>query len=167
MASIPEERHYPDTTERPELPASMRNALKLMYAGAGIAVVLGVAIAVTGHSRLVHEGDPTSGAYKAGEVIGGAITGLIAGGLWLWMASANKRGRPWARILSTVFFGLLTLYAVVGLVALPAAAEVVLIIEWAAGLAAVIFLWQRQSSGYYGAMMTAARLHTQGPGVVA
>jgi len=127
----------------------MVNAIRLMYAGAGIAVVLGVTISLTTHGRTLHMGDPTSGAYKVGEVIGGAISGLIAGGLWLWTAWANKRGRWWARILSTVFFGLLTLYALAGLVALPEAPKVVIILEWAVGLAAILFLWQRQSSHYY------------------
>jgi hypothetical protein len=127
----------------------MMRAVRLMYAGAGIAVVLGVIVALTVHGRPIHIGDPASGAYRAGYVIGGAITGLIAGGMWLWMAWANKRGRSWARILSTVFFGLLTLYAAVGLVALPAAPEIAVIFEWAAGLAAIVFLWQRQSSHYY------------------
>ena len=152
MARPPEDWHYPQTAERAELPASMLNALRLTYAGAGIAVALGVSLAFTTHSRTFHIGDPTSGAYKAGYVAGGAITGLIAGGLWLWMAWANKRGRFWARILSTVFFGLLTLYAAVGLVALPVAPKIVVILEWATGLAAVVFLWQRQSSDYYKAV---------------
>jgi len=130
----------------------MVNALRLMYAGAGLAVVLGVTIALTTHGRTLHVGDPASGAYKAGYVIGGAITGLITGGLWLWMAWANKRGRSWARILSTVFFGVLTLYAAASLVALPAAPKTVILLEWAVGLAAVVFLWQRQSSDYYRAV---------------
>src|SRR5262250_225231 len=146
MAKPSEKGRSPRTADRAELPASMRNALRLMYTGAGIAVVFGVTVALTTHTRLVHGGDPSSGAYKAGYVVGGAIGGLIFGGLWLWMAWANKPGRSWARILSTVFFGFLTLYAAVGLVALPAASEIVVILEWAAGLAAVVFLWQRQSS---------------------
>src|SRR5262249_35417039 len=148
MAKPSGEGRPPRTAERAELPASMRNALWLMYAGAGIAVVVGVTVGLTTHSRLVHGGDPSSAGYQAGYVVGAAITGLIGGGLWLWMAWANKRGRSWARIVSTVFFGLLTLYGVVGLVALPAAPEIVIILEWSAGLAAVVFLWQRQSSDY-------------------
>ena len=152
MAKPSEEWRSPRMAERTELPPSMRNALRLMYVGAGIAVVFSVTLALTTHSTLVHGGNPSSGAYKAGYVVGGAITGLIAGGLWLWMAWANKRGRSWARILSTVFFGLLTLYAAVGLVALPASSKIVIILEWAAGLAAFVFLWQRQSSHYYEAV---------------
>ena len=74
MASTPEERHYPQTAEPAGLPASMVNAVRLMYAGAGIAVVLGVTIALTTHTRTVHMGDPASGTYKAGYVIGGVIS---------------------------------------------------------------------------------------------
>ncbi len=152
MARPPEDRHHPQTAERAELPASMLTALRLMYGGAGIAVAYGVTVALTTHTRLLHGGNPASGTYKAGYVVGGAIAGLIGGGLWLWMAWANRRGRFWARILSTVFFGLLTLYTAVGLVGLPAAPKIVIIFEWAAGLAAVVFLWRRQSSDYYQAV---------------
>ena len=149
MANSSEDGHYLQTAERAQLPLSMVNAVRLMYAGAGITVVLGVTFGLTTHSRTLHVGDPTSGAYQAGYVVGGAIPGLIAGGLWLWMAWANKRGRSWARILSTVFFGLLTLYTAVGLVTLPAAPKLAFILEWAAGLTAMVFLWQRQSNQYY------------------
>jgi hypothetical protein len=113
--------------------------------------------AVTSHEHQLHRNDAAvvSGKQlrsRPANETSGAIGGLIAGGLWLWMAWANKHGRSWARILATVFFGVLTLYAAAGLVALPAAAKIVIIIEWAAGLAAVIFLWQRQSSDYYRAV---------------
>ena len=37
------------------------------------------------------------------------IFGLVMIALWLWMARAVGRGRNWARILSTVLFGLATL----------------------------------------------------------
>lgn len=152
MAEPPEAGHYARTAGQAELPVSMVNALGLMYAGAGIAIALGVTIALTTHNRTLHGGDPNSGTYKAGYIIGGAIGGLILAGLWLWMARANKRGRSWARVLSTVFFGLLTLYTAVGLFALPAAPKVVVILEWAAGVPAIVFLWQHQSSHYYKTM---------------
>ena len=37
------------------------------------------------------------------------VSGLVAIALWLWMARATRQGRNWARILSTVLFGLATL----------------------------------------------------------
>jgi hypothetical protein len=154
MANYPHDRHYPQAAGPTEPPASMVNAVRLMYAGAGVAVVFGLTAVLTMHSsRTVHLGNPASGAYKAGQIAGGVIGGLIIGGLWLWMAWANKRGRSWARIVSTVFFGLLTPYAAGSLAStLPTALKIVVIIEWAAGLAAIVFLWQRQSSQYYKAV---------------
>lgn len=35
--------------------------------------------------------------------IGGAFFGLIALGLWIWMAVMNGKGRNWARVTGTVF----------------------------------------------------------------
>jgi hypothetical protein len=148
MANLPEGRHQ-RAQGSAEPPASMVNAIRLLYAGAGVGVIFGVITALTTHSTTVHGGNPASGAYKAGYILGGVIAGLIIGGLWLWMAWANKRGRSWARILSTVFFGFLTLYAVAALVALPAAPKIVIFVEWVTGFAAIVFLWQRPCSQYY------------------
>jgi len=154
MANYPHDRHYPQAAGPTEPPASMVNAVRLMYAGAGVAVVFGLTAVLTMHSsRTVQIGNPASGAYKAGQIVGGVIGGLIIGGLWLWMAWANKRGRSWARIVSTGFFGLLTPYAAGSLAStLPTALKIAVIVEWAAGLAAIVFLWQRQSSQYYKAV---------------
>ncbi len=68
------------------------------------------------------------------------------------MAWANKRGLSWARILSTVFFGISTFSFFNGFVQ-PSTAiyRIDGIVEWAVGLAAIVFLWQRQSSAYYAA----------------
>jgi hypothetical protein len=82
-------------------------------------------VVLTLHST-PHTANASSGAYKAGRIAGGAISGLIAGGLWLCMAWANKRGRSWARIVSTVLFGLLSLEAAASLPGtLPAALKIV------------------------------------------
>jgi hypothetical protein len=85
--------------------------------------------------------------------------GLIGTGLWLWMAWANKGGRSWARIMATVFFGLLTAGELAGLIKfitgtnrLTAGSSLVvafLVVYWLAGLSAVVLLWQRSSSDYY------------------
>jgi hypothetical protein len=152
MANYPHGRHRGPAPRPPGPPASMRTAARLMYAGAGIAVILGVSIVLTLHST-PHTANAGSGAYKAGRIAGGAISGLIVGGLWLWMAWANNRGRSWARIVSTVLFGLLSLEAAASLLGpLPVALRIVATLEWAAGLAAIVSLWQRQSSEYYKVM---------------
>lgn len=87
---------------------------------------------------------------------------LIASGLWLWMAWANRGGRSWARIMATVFFGLLTAgglaWLIIGLTGkIPSLTDVSIIVSlflvyWLAGLSAVVLLWQRSSSDYYTAV---------------
>ena len=80
------------------------------------------------------------------------VAGIIGVGLWLWMAWANKRGKNWARITGTVFFGLYTLDLI--LVAARSASgvsTVFAIITWLVGLGATIMLWRRDSSAYINA----------------
>jgi hypothetical protein len=79
----------------------------------------------------------------------GIIVGLLESGLWLWMAWKTRAGRNWARITSTVFFGLFSVPFVLGLFKLPAVPSGVVIVEWAVGLAALILLWQRESSQFF------------------
>ena len=79
------------------------------------------------------------------------LVGLAMIALWLWMARANGQGRNWARILSTVLFGLATLqlFGDVQQAVSPAGAiEPVLglllaVLGWLPGLAAVWLLWRQ------------------------
>src|SRR5215471_14912088 len=71
-------------------PPSIQRAVMLMYAGAGLEV-LGLIF-----DLIIRKGSTASG-------IPGAIIGV---GLWIWMAKANQAGKNWARITSTVFFGI-------------------------------------------------------------
>jgi hypothetical protein len=85
---------------------------------------------------------------------------LVITGLWLWMARTNKRGRSWARITATVFFGLLTAGELAGLIwSLMARHSFAFLnytfvvsccsVYWLVALSAVVLLWQRSSSDYY------------------
>jgi hypothetical protein len=73
------------------------------------------------------------------------------------MAWKNKHGRPWARVVSTIFFGVFTVYLALALLALLAGggskativAVLTLVLDWMIGLAALVFLWRNQSSQYY------------------
>jgi hypothetical protein len=77
-------------------------------------------------------------------------SGLIGAALWWWMAQSCQAGKSWARILSTVLFGVYTLAQVYGaLTPSTAAAEIYDILVWLIGLTAVVFLWQRRSSEYF------------------
>ena len=84
------------------------------------------------------------------EIVVVVIAGVIGVGLWVWMARMNAKGRNWARITGTIFFGLNTL-DLLGVFARSASAisAVFGIVIWLVGLGAVIMLWRRDSSAYF------------------
>lgn len=155
---------YPTGGAEPELqraqpPSSIQNAVKLMYAGAAVsAIVIIVALLTIGSAKTaVHNAFPSYSATRVrraaiGLVAYEVVVQLITIGLWLWMARANRGGKSWARILSTVLFGLNTLILLAS-VARPHATLgiVLLLVVWLIGLGAIFFLWRRDSSGYYAA----------------
>jgi hypothetical protein len=144
-------------------PAPVLTAVKLMYAGAVIsAVSLILTLATVGSLRTaIHNANPTLSASKlhSAEVAAVAVAvvfGLIGIGLWLWMARANRAGKNWARITSTVFFGLETLSLLASFrQAEPALSRVVSILIWLVGLGAILLLWRRESSQYFAASRSA------------
>jgi hypothetical protein len=77
--------------------------------------------------------------------------GLIGAALWLWMAQSNKAGKGWARVVSTVLFGIDTLSVIVGAAAVQGGglSRIFGILVWVIGLVAIILLWQRSSSEYF------------------
>ena len=145
--------------QRPEPPATVLTAVKLMYAGAVISAISLIATLVTigALKTAIHNRSPnlTPTQLHTAQVAGvtvAVIFGLIGIGLWIWMASANKAGKNWARITSTVFFGLDTL----GILASVRQAETLLgrvlsLLVWLVGLGAIIMLWRRESSEYFAA----------------
>jgi hypothetical protein len=143
----------------PEAPAPqpVLNAVKLMYAGAALsAIEIIIGLTTIGSLKsAIRSAYPnyTDNQVHTAEVAGIAIAvviGLIAIGLWLWMAWANGRGRNWARIVATVLFALNTI-DLLTLVARPHSviSLVLAILVWLAGLGAIYFLWQRDSSAYF------------------
>ena len=74
------------------------------------------------------------------------LAGLALIALWLWMARATSRGKNWARILSTVLFGLATLQ----LLGNHGFAQVFFAaLTWLTGLPAVWLLWRPASSAFF------------------
>jgi hypothetical protein len=147
----------PETRTSAEPPNSVQTAVRLMYAGAAISAIsfiLGlVTIGTVRHT--LEKNNPTYSASKINTLVNAEIAivivaGIIGVGLWLWMAWANKRGKNWARITGTVFFGLYTLDLI--LVAARAAngiSTVFAVVTWLVGLGAVIMLWRRESTSYF------------------
>jgi hypothetical protein len=152
---------------RPPAPAPMLTAVKLMYAGAAVgAVELSIGLAlIIADIRAAARGQFLGHSLTTPQMRPLIITvwilfGLIAMALWLWMARANGQGRNWARILSTVLFGLATLQlpgaftqpvspAGFGATVLYYGATALFAAAWLVGAAAVWLLWRPSSSAFF------------------
>jgi hypothetical protein len=145
----------PVATARPARPPTMQRAVYLTYAGAAFGLVGGIVGSVTAHNMAFYTYKSTSGTthvHAANSVVSGIVGGLIVGGLWLWMAWKTGAGRSWARVLSTVFFGFMCLWLIAGLADLSGGTVLAFLFtlaQWGAGLAAIIYLWQRESSVFF------------------
>jgi hypothetical protein len=128
-----------------------------MYAGAAVGVVYGIVASLTTHNAMLYtysSSSNTTTVHDASSLAAGIFEGVVLGVLWLWMAWKTGAGRNWARVLSSVFFGFACLQLIGGLASLPGSggtvlAFIVLLVEWGAGLAALIQLWQRESSEFF------------------
>ena len=142
---------------RPEPPASVVMAVRLMYTGAVVsALSLIVGLVTIGSLRdSLHKAQPSLTPTQLHDlqtvvVVGSIFIGLISIGLWVWMALMSKAGKPWARIVAIVLFGLDTLFLLLGLAQAGAAAgTLVSILTWLIGLGAVVYLWRKDASAYF------------------
>ncbi|HJY95295.1 MAG TPA: hypothetical protein VJ371_10080 [Streptosporangiaceae bacterium] len=147
---------------RPPAPAPVLTAVKLMYAGAAVSAGnLIISLAVIGGLKAYH-GRFLGHSLTAAQVsdlntviIAAVVTGLVVIALWLWMARANGQGRNWARILSTVLFGLATLELTPYLFGFGEVFGVTVfglifpLLTWLVGLAVVWLLWRPASSAFF------------------
>jgi hypothetical protein len=150
---------------RPPVPSTVQNAFYLMVAGAVLALVgpiVTISQKSTIRTQVISKNpdfsvDQVNSAVNVavGAAVGGAIIGIA---LWLWMAFANRAGKNYARITSTVFFGLDSLGLLAGLalsagsagsVKTSGVSVAVGVVTWLIGLAAIILLWNKQSSDYF------------------
>jgi hypothetical protein len=152
------ESQTPEPSSRPPIPQSVTRAVQVMYAGAA-ASIIGIIVDMTTLSSTkaqIIKRDPTWTTTQVNNAEHAAIgifivSGLIGAALWVWMAQANKAGKGWARIVSTVLFAIETISVLAGAAAVASggAARIYGIVVWLIGLAAVILLWQRQSTAYF------------------
>ena len=136
---------------RPPAPAPVLTAARFMHGGAiSTAALLIAALPFAGDVRgtvLGHRLTPTPLIITL--VI---LAGLALIGLWVWMARATSQGRNWARILSTVLFGLATLELLSALevIGKDGVAQAFFAgLTWLSGLAAVWLLWRPASSAFF------------------
>jgi hypothetical protein len=142
-------------------------AVGLMYAGAASAVlnaIVGSAVGyVAVHNMLEKQPNVSQNAVNTGASFDAGLTlffGLVGTGLWLWMAYANRNGRSWARIFSTVLFVLLTITLPLSFIEVPATAtRTTGLIQWALALVALVLLWVGPSNAYFAAMRRPATLY--------
>jgi hypothetical protein len=149
--------------ERRPVPASVRYAVRVMYAGAAASVAgaAGYLLAwyfedyvptqspsfVPGDSGLSISSSPAF-AWLIG------LGGLVVLCSWLWTAWMCAQGRGWARIVATVLL-ILQVYTLYGALyknfVLHRASWVHLIpaVSFVIGLTAVILLWQRASTAFF------------------
>jgi hypothetical protein len=147
----------PVEPERPPAPPSVLNAVKLMYAGAAVSTVSLIVslVDISGTKAAIRKARPSLTATQVNQlntfIISLAIiSGVIGIALWLWMARANGQGRNWARIVSTVLFGLATL-DLFGVVSQPKTllGLVFPLLTWLIGAGAVFLLWRGESTTFF------------------
>jgi hypothetical protein len=153
--------------QQPPRPKSVRTAVWLMYVGAAlsaISVILVLALsnkiknavikaANTANATRISKGQKpltTSQIHDLASayVVIIVVVLVISIALWLLMAWANGKGRPWARITASVLFGLNTIFLILG-VSRAGTSTLFTGLGWLIGLAAIVFLWRRESSAYF------------------
>ena len=156
----------PAGPQRPAAPAPVRTAVKFMYVGAAfsaVGLIIGLALIIV-DIKAAARGHFLGHSLTAPQMRPLVITvwivfSLVMIALWLWMARANGQGRNWARILSTVLFGLATLQlghpqpqgspAWFGVTVLYYGVTLLSVAAWLAGAAAVWLLWRPVSSAFF------------------
>jgi hypothetical protein len=145
---------------RPAAPAAVLMAVRLMYVGAGLSVVqLIVGLLSIGSLKAAilrdHPGYTTAqlNDAKASLLAAAVLFGVVAVGLWVWMARANGAGKGWARIVASVLFVLGTIDLVGTAGQAHAVASLAFgVLVWVAGVGAIILLWRGDSRRYFAAV---------------
>lgn len=143
-----------------DIPQSVQRAVRVMYIGLAaslIGIIVDMTTLSSTRSQILKQ-NPTFTQTQVNNAehleIGLFIAGgLIGAALWLWMAQTCRAGKGWARIVSTVFFGIDTLSVIAGVAGASTGggglARIYAVVIWVIGLIAIIFLWQRSSSDYF------------------
>jgi hypothetical protein len=151
---------------RPPQPPALRTAVRLMWAGAALALI-GVIISLAFSSKIKSaimkaavkanatrrsNGKPVLTASQIHTlatvtVAIVVIVGIIGVLLWAWMAWANNKGSSWARIVATVLFGLNTISLLLQ-IGRAGVTIIFVALGWLIGLAAVILLWRKETTAY-------------------
>lgn len=144
---------------KPPQPQSVKTAVVLMYVGAALSVV-GIVLDFANKSAIrravtkayLKNPSPNVTIKQLTNIAlyAAVIVGVISVALWLWMAYANGKGKNWARITGTVFWGISAIGILANLARPNAGAtRIGSVIVFLLGAAVVFFLWQKESSEYF------------------
>lgn len=155
MPVAPQYRAQPASGAPVERPSSVTRAVQLMYVGAVLSAV-GVVVTWTTRAQLRDQVAAASPTLTADQVESAAtislavatVVGLVAVGLWLWMAAANAAGRSWARVVATVLGGLGVLSAVFSLMTATGVTVATQLLSLVLAVAILVLLWRPASSEY-------------------
>lgn len=156
---------YPAGSDAPapsvEQPSSIQLAVKGMYVGAALSA-LGIIVGLVTLGSVkdnIASKLRDNGTYSQSNldtaynfvIVSVIVGGLIAIGLWLWMARANGKGRKWARIVATVL-GVINVLGV--LLTLAQGQETALgllisVLNALLAIAIIVLLWRGESTAYY------------------
>jgi Protein kinase domain len=138
---------YPGARRRP---GGVPDAVKLMYASAAYALIWAIcAVLIVDRGK-----NPFAALTLSSEVVVAAIICVVQVTVWLWLAWACRRGRSWARVVSTVFFGLYTVVALLLLIryrqfSAGLIGTVLIVTTWLIGGGSVLLLWQRRTGAFF------------------
>ncbi|GAB3298007.1 hypothetical protein EK0264_16535 [Epidermidibacterium keratini] len=160
----------------PQQPATIAQAVRLMYVAMGITLVLSL-IGLLDLDQSIADarsqvGDDTMSDDTIRTIfwVSFVLTLAITIGLWAWMAIKIGQGRAWARVLGTVFYGLSAAGFVLSLIGAgfvgTAGAGGPLGLAINAAIFAlqtyiVVLIWRRESTAYIDAV-SAYRLRSRG-----
>jgi hypothetical protein len=143
--------------QRPDSPAALLRAVKVMYAGALVCAVHAVIYVLTAgaqKSALARKHPHLSAGHLATLahvlVIADAAGAAIGAVLFVWIARYCLKGRNGARITGTVVFSIAALVMAYDFIGPETTLNLIFVVaEVLIGLAAVVLLWQRASSAYF------------------
>ncbi|WP_129665378.1 hypothetical protein [Phytoactinopolyspora endophytica] len=146
-------------------PRPIVNAVRLMYVGAGL-TVLSLLFALFSRDAIreaVIDNDDTLTESEIDAAVNlsygvATIFPLIAIGLWLWMAWANRRGRSWARVVATILGGLNILFALMNITLGGFGLNTLLNLISPVLAGVILYMLYRPESGEYYRAMSAPRL---------
>jgi len=156
MPVAPQYQPQPSAVAPVARPSSVTRAVQLMYVGAALSLI-GIVVAWATKSQLRDQVAKASPSLTPDQVdtaltvslVIATVVGLVAVGLWLWMAAANGAGKSWARVLSTVLGGLSVVSTLVTLRSATGITIALQLVSLVLAVAILVLLWRPASSEYF------------------